>query len=500
MPLEMDKAAIADVVSRVTFRTQAFIGGTFVDAASGKTFPTENPATGKVLAHVAACDETDVNLAVQGAREVFDKGHWSRMSPGDRKRVLLKFAELIEENGVELAVLDALEAGKPISDCVAIDVPETVHCFRWHAEAGDKLYDQVSPTGPGNLGLIVREPTGVVGAVIPWNFPALMAAWKLAPALATGNSVLLKPAELTSLSALRLAELAAEAGLPAGVLNVVPGFGETAGQAVGRHMGVDAVSFTGSTEVGRMFLQYSAESNLKRIVLECGGKSPQVVMADVADLDAVAEHAVNAIFWNMGENCSAGSRLIVHREVKDALLEKIVALSKQWTVGDPLDPETRIGALIEKRHLEKVLFYIEAGKTEGAELILGGNRVLVESGGYFVEPTIFDKVNNDMKIAQEEIFGPVLATIVFDSEEEAIALANDTTYGLAASLYTDNVNVAHRVARAIKAGTISVNCYSEGDMTTPFGGFKQSGFGGRDNAIHAHDQYTEIKTIWMQFS
>lgn len=498
--MKMDKTTIADVASKLTFRTQAFINGKFVDAVSGRTFPTENPANGQALTQIVECDEKDINLAVQNAREAFEKGLWSQMSPADRKHVLLSFADLIEKNAMELAVLDALEAGKPITDCITIDVPETVQCIRWHAEAVDKLYDQISPTGPDNLGLIVREPIGVVGAVIPWNFPALMAAWKLGPALATGNSVVLKPAEQTSLSALRLAELAVEAGLPDGVFNVVPGFGETAGQALGRHMAVDAVTFTGSTEVGRMFLKYSAESNLKRIVLECGGKSPQVVMADIADLDSVAEHALNAIFWNMGENCSAGSRLIVHKKVKDALLERIVKLSKQWTVGDPLDPATKIGSMIEKAHMEKVLSYIEAGKADGAKLILGGNRVLADSGGYFVEPTVFDNVNNKMKIAQEEIFGPVLATIMFENEEQAIALANDTTYGLAASLYTDNVNVAHRVARAIKAGTVSVNCYSEGDMTTPFGGFKQSGFGGRDNAIHAHDQYTEIKTIWMQFS
>ena len=498
--MKIDKTTIADAASKLKFRTQAFINGKFLDSVSGRTFPTENPANGQALAQIAECDEKDVNIAVQNAREAFEKGLWSQMSPADRKQILLNFADLIEKNTMELAVLDALEAGKPITDCITIDVPETVQCIRWHAEAVDKLYDQISPTGPDNLGLIVREPIGVVGAVIPWNFPALMAAWKLGPALATGNSVVLKPAEQTSLSALRLAELASEAGLPDGILNVVPGFGETAGQALGRHMAVDAVTFTGSTEVGRMFLNYSAESNLKRIVLECGGKSPQIVMADVADLDSVAEHALNAIFWNMGENCSAGSRLIVHKKVKDALLERIVKLGKQWTVGDPLDPATKIGSMIEKAHMEKVLSYIEAGKADGAKLILGGNRVLADSGGYFVEPTIFDNVNDKMKIAQEEIFGPVLATIAFDDEEQAIALANDTTYGLAASLYTDNVNVAHRLARAIKAGTVSVNCYSEGDMTTPFGGFKQSGFGGRDNAIHAHDQYTEIKTIWMQFS
>jgi len=498
--MKIDKTTIADAASKLKFRTQAFINGKFLDSVSGRTFPTENPANGQALAQIAECDEKDVNIAVQNAREAFEKGLWSQMSPADRKQILLNFADLIEKNTMELAVLDALEAGKPITDCITIDVPETVQCIRWHAEAVDKLYDQISPTGPDNLGLIVREPIGVVGAVIPWNFPALMAAWKLGPALATGNSVVLKPAEQTSLSALRLAERASEAGLPDGILNVVPGFGETAGQALGRHMAVDAVTFTGSTEVGRMFLNYSAESNLKRIVLECGGKSPQIVMADVADLDSVAEHVLNAIFWNMGENCSAGSRLIVHKKVKDALLERIVKLGKQWTVGDPLDPATKIGSMIEKAHMEKVLSYIEAGKADGAKLILGGNRVLADSGGYFVEPTIFDNVNDKMKIAQEEIFGPVLATIAFDDEEQAIALANDTTYGLAASLYTDNVNVAHRLARAIKAGTVSVNCYSEGDMTTPFGGFKQSGFGGRDNAIHAHDQYTEIKTIWMQFS
>jgi gamma-glutamyl-gamma-aminobutyraldehyde dehydrogenase len=336
--------------------------------------------------------------------------------------------------------------------------------------------------------------------VVPWNFPTLMAAWKLGPALATGNCVVLKPAEQTSLSALRLAELAAEAGLPDGVLNVVPGFGETAGQAIGRHMDVDMVTFTGSTEVGRLFLKYSADSNLKRITLECGGKSPQVVMVDAADLDSVADHAVSAAFWNMGENCSCGSRLIVHRDVKDALLERIVARAKDWTVGDPLDPATKIGSLIEKGHLEKVMGYIDTGRTEGASVVMGGGQVLADTGGYFVEATIFDDVGNDMKIAREEIFGPVLATITFDDEEQALSLANDTTYGLAASLYTSNVNTAHRAARAMKAGMVSVNCYGEGDMATPFGGYKQSGFGGRDNGIHAHDQYTELKTIWMDLS
>jgi 4-(gamma-glutamylamino)butanal dehydrogenase len=382
---------------------------------------------------------------------------------------------------------------------VNIDIPETAVAIRWHAEAADKLYDQVAPTGPENLGLIVREPVGVVGTVIPWNYPAMLAAWKLGPALATGNCVVIKPAKQTSLSLLRMAELAADAGLPDGVLNVVPGPGETVGEAIARHMGVDAVTFTGSTEVGRKFLGYSAESNVKRVMLELGGKSPQVVMGDVADLDHVAAHAANAVFWNMGENCSAGTRLIVHKSVKDALMEKLLAATRQWIVGDPLDPATRIGPMITHGHMELVLSYIEAGRKEGARLVVGGNQVLAETGGYFIEPTIFDNCRNNMKIAQEEIFGPVLATIEFETEEEAIAVANDTPYGLAASLHTDNVNVAHRVARALKAGTVAVNCYGEGDMTTPFGGYKLSGFAGHDKSVHAHEQYTELKTIWMQF-
>jgi gamma-glutamyl-gamma-aminobutyraldehyde dehydrogenase len=381
-----------------------------------------------------------------------------------------------------------------------MDIPDTIHCIRWHAEATDKLYSRVAPTGPENLALILREPVGVVGCVIPWNFPAQMAAWKIGPALATGNSVVLNPAELTSLSAIRMAELAAEAGVPAGVFNVVPGLGETAGQAIGRHMDVDMVAFTGSTEVGRYFLKYAAESNLKRIILECGGKSPQVVFEDAPDLDRVASNAVGAAFWNMGENCSCGSRLVVHKKIKDALLERVAKLAKTWTVGDPLDPRSRLGAMIEKPHLGKVLGYIAAGKAEGAKLLMGGRRILEKTGGYFVEVTIFDEVSNQMKIAREEIFGPVLSVIPFSTEEEAIALANDTNYGLAASLYTQDLNRAHRVSRAIRAGTVSVNCFSEGDITTPFGGFKQSGFFGRDKSIWAHEQYTELKTIWLQLA
>jgi len=500
MNFKLEKAAIQKAVAKLKFRTQAFIDGKFTNVQSGKTFTTENPATGKPLAQIAAGDASDVDRAVKAARRAFESGVWSQVRPGDRKKVLLKWADLLEANASEIALLDTLEAGKPIGDCTTIDIPDTIHCIRWHAEATDKLYSHVSPTGPENLALVLREPVGVVGCVIPWNFPAQMAAWKLGPALATGNSVVLKPAELTSLSAIRMAELAAEAGLPAGVLNVVPGLGETAGQAIGRHRDVDMVAFTGSTEVGRYFLQYASESNLKRIILECGGKSPQVVFEDAPDLDAVASNAVGAAFWNMGENCSCGSRLIVHKKIKDALVAKVAALAKTWKVGDPLDPTNRLGPMIEKPHLDKVLRYIEAGKAEGAKLVMGGKRILEKTGGYFVEATIFDGVTNKMKIAREEIFGPVLSVIPFKTEEEAVAIANDTNYGLAASLYTQDVNRAHRVARAIRAGTVSVNCFSEGDITTPFGGFKESGFAGRDKSVWAHEQYTELKTIWMQLA
>ena len=480
-----------------TYRTQAFIDGEYRDAASGATFATENPATGKVIANVAAGDAVDVDSAVRSARAVFERGTWSRMAPADRKTVLLRFADLIEASADELATLDALEAGKPITDCREVDLPDTVKTFRWYAEAIDKIFDAVAPTGPDALGLIVREPIGVVGAVVPWNFPILMAAWKMAPALAAGNSVIVKPSKLTSLSVIRLAGLAAEAGLPAGVLNVVPGSGPTAGQALGRHMDVDMVTFTGSTEVGRGFLIYAAESNLKEITLECGGKSPQLVLAEPPDLDIVAEQVLFAALMNQGENCSCGSRLIVHRSVHDALVERLVAGIADWTVGDPMSPETKIGPMIERPHLDKVLGYIERGRAEGARVVAGGGRVLEDSGGYFVAPTIFDNVGNSMSIAREEIFGPVLSTIPFDTEEEGIRLANETAYGLAASLYTRDLDAAFRVARALRAGTVGVNAYSEGDITTPFGGYKQSGFGGRDKGLEALEQYTEKKTIWV---
>jgi gamma-glutamyl-gamma-aminobutyraldehyde dehydrogenase len=500
MNCKLEAKAIKAAVPQLKFRTQAFIDGRYVNATSGKTYVSVNPATGKPLAQIAACEAADVDAAVKAARRSFDQGVWGKRPPAERKHVLLRFADLIEENLGELALLDSLDAGKPITDCMTMDLPDSVHCFRWHAEAIDKEYERVAPTGPANVAMIVREPLGVIGAILPWNFPFQMAAWKLGPILATGNSVVVKPARQTSLSVLRLAELAAEAGIPEGVLNVVPGGGSVIGAALCKHPDVDAVAFTGSTEVGRQLLQYSAESNLKRVLLELGGKNPQVVFEDAGDLDYIARQALNCAFWNMGENCSAGSRLIVHRKLKSKLLDRMVEVSKEWIVGSPLDPATKIGPMIEESHMNKVLEYIESGKQEGAEVVLGGGRTLLKTGGYFVEPTIFDRVRPAMKIAREEIFGPVLSVLTFNTEEEAIALANDTPYGLTASLYSENLSRANRVARAIRAGTVSVNCFSEGDATTPFGGYKQSGFFGRDKSIFAHYQYCELKTIWMQLT
>ena len=473
------------------FPTNAFINGQFKSSKSGNTFETINPATGKVIANIAACNSEDVDHAVTKAREAFDQGHWSKLHPSERKEGLIKLSKLIKRNIHELAVMESIDSGKPIRDCETIDLPETIACLLWHAEAVDKIYDQTAPSGEDALAVIVREPIGVVGCVLPWNFPLLMMAWKIAPALAAGNSVIVKPAEQTSLTALRLAELAIDAGIPRGVLNVIPGMGPDVGEPIGLHPDVDMVSFTGSTETGRRFLRYSADSNLKKIVLECGGKNPAIVLDDAEDLDLVAEHIVNAAFWNMGENCSAASRLIVQENIKDALLEKMLAHLRDWKTGDPLDPSNYLGSLVDSDHFKKVTSYLK-----NDNMITGGETKKPN----YVLPTIFDNVNPDSKLAQEEIFGPILSVITVKSFDEAIAVANNTEYGLAASVFTANGKKAIRAARAIKAGTVTVNCYGEGDMSTPFGGYKQSGFGGRDNSIHAHDQYTELKTIWIDLS
>ncbi len=478
--------------------TGAFIDGAFSPSASGDTFVTVNPANGAPIAEVALCAEADVNRAVAAARRAFEDGRWRKMHPAERKARLCRLAELIEACGDELAVLESMDSGKPIRDTAGLDVPETAACFRWHGEAADKLEDAVTATGPDVVSLTVREPIGVVAAVLPWNFPLQMAAWKLAPILATGNSVVAKPAKLTSLTLLKLAALTLEAGIPEGVVNVVPGDGRVVGSTLALHPDVDMITFTGSTEVGRQLLAQSGASNLKRVLLELGGKNPCVVMPDVADLSTAAEQIVSAALWNMGENCTANSRILAHRDIKDRLLEALLAEVARWKAGDPLNPENRHGAMIEERHLKRVLGYVKTGVEEGAGLVYGGHRILEETGGFFMKPAVFDDVTSEMTLYREEIFGPVFGVSTFDTPEEAIQMANDTPYGLQASVWSGDVNAVHRLSRGIRAGTISVNCYSEGDIGTPFGGFKQSGFFGRDKSLWANRQYTELKTIWTQ--
>jgi gamma-glutamyl-gamma-aminobutyraldehyde dehydrogenase len=486
-----------DRASAIRFRDKAFIDGKFVAARSGRTFASVNPATGETLAEVASCGAEDIDLAVAAARRSFEAGVWSRAKPAHRKEVLLKLAQLLRENLHELALLESLDMGKLVADAAAVDVPGSAGIFQWYAEAIDKLYDEVAPTGSGDLVLVRREPLGVVGAVVPWNFPLDMATWKCAPALAAGNSVVLKPAEQSPFSALRLAELAMEAGLPAGVLNVVPGLGETAGQALGRHMDVDCLAFTGSTVVGKMFMQYAGQSNMKQVWLETGGKSPNLVFADCRDLDAAADMAAFGIFFNQGEVCSANSRLLVQRSVKDALVEKLVQRAAAMQPGDPLDPASKMGAMVDAGHTANVMRFVEAGK-KTARLVAGGEQVTVNGRGSFVQPTIFDDVSPADTLARDEIFGPVLAVVAFDDEEEAIRLANDSVYGLAASLWTDSLSRAHRIAERLRAGTVSVNTVDALSPMTPFGGFKQSGFG-RDLSLHSFDKYTALKTTWIKY-
>ncbi|MCL4068006.1 aldehyde dehydrogenase [Pseudomonas sp. GX19020] len=494
MTTSLDKAQWQALAAQLSPEGRCFIDGAYVDAASGATLETVNPATGKVLGLLADGGVEDIDRAVRAARRAFDSGVWSGMSPSDRGRRLIRFAELVEEHAQELALLETLDVGKPISDSLAIDLPLSITCLRWYGEAVDKIYDEIAPTPGTAVAMMRRAPLGVVAAVVPWNFPLMMACWKIAPILAAGNTVVLKPAEQSSLTAIRIAALAVEAGLPPGVLNVVPGRGEIAGRALGLHMDVDCIAFTGSTEVGKYFMQYSGQSNLKRVGLECGGKSPNIIFADAPDIRAAAVAAAWGLFYNQGEVCNAGSRVLVEESVREEVVETIIETGRAMHQGDPLDPATQIGAMVDQGQANRVMDYIAIGQQEGARLASGGNRH--EEGACFIEPTVFDGVRNDMRIAREEIFGPVLSVLPFRDEAEAVSIANDTIYGLAAGLWTRDLNRSFRVSQKLQAGVVWVNCFDHGHISSPFGGFKQSGFG-RDKSLHALDKYSDIRTTWI---
>ena len=475
-----------------------FIGGRWVDSLSGKTFPTVNPATGETLTLLAESDARDVDAAVAAAHQAFSSGPWAEMSAADRGKILWKIGDLVDKYNEELGTLETLDNGKPIFESRQVDMPMVAEVFRYYAGWATKVYGETAPVRGPFFHYTLREPLGVVAAIVPWNFPLLLASWKVAPALAAGNTVVLKPASYTSLSALRFAEICQEAGLPDGALNVITGSGAGAGQALVRHPGVAKIAFTGATSTGQQILRDSADT-LKRVTLELGGKSPNIVLAD-ADLDAAVRGATIGIFYGKGEVCAAGSRLLVERKIKDQFVEMLVERTRKLQPGDPLDPKTRFGALVSERQVETVLSYIEKGKAEGAKLVAGGARATVGSGkGCFVQPTVFDEVRNDMTIAREEIFGPVLATIAFEDVEDAIRQANDTPYGLAAAVWTREIGKAHRIARRLQAGTVWINTYNNYDPGAAFGGYKMSGYG-RELSGHALEHYTQVKSVWVNLS
>jgi len=486
------------IAGKLKIEGRAFINGKYVNAVDGQKFENINPATGDVLCSVAKCNHKDVDVAVKAARKAFESGVWSRSAPEHRKEVLLKFAEILRKHGIENSVLECVDTGKLIADCineVANDAP--MH-FQWYGELIDKVFGKVGATDPSITSLVIKEPIGVVAGVVPWNFPLMMAVWKAAPALAAGCSIIIKPAEDTPLTALRVAKLASEAGVPDGVFNVLPGYGDV-GEALGRHNDVDAVSFTGSTEVGGYFMKYSGESNLKTVGLEMGGKSPFIVLEDAKINDTLIDNSINSAFWNGGQNCSANMRQIIHSKIKDEFLDKVSKRIKNIKVGDPLNTDSNMGSMISKGHLAKVDGYIQKGIDEGAKILLGGVSETNQKG-FFAKPTLFDNVKENMTIAQEEIFGPVLGVMTVNNENEALNIAKNSKYGLHASVFTQDINKAFRLAKSLPCGTVSINTISEGDIKVPFGGYIQSGSLSRDQGTEALNQYLQTKTIWISHS